>query len=71
MDAVAFEPHEGTSRVSVNLSSSDKPIVLTGEKPYVTDRPAEILALDEAFGVKRVAKGESKREARDKAEAKS
>jgi hypothetical protein len=71
MAAVAFEPHENVTSAETNVPTFDKPIVITHEKPYVTNDPALIAALDGTFGVKRVAKGETKKEALAAAEAKS
>lgn len=70
-DAVAFEPHERFSRVVVAVQTLDEDVELEQDKPYVTDEPGVIAALDAAEGVKRVARAETKKAARDKAEAQS
>lgn len=70
--SVAYEPHENVHQVEINVQSLDRTLVLTHEKPYVTDDPLVMAALD-APGqpVKRVAKADTKKEAREAAEAKA
>lgn len=70
-ESVAFEPHADKTRVVVAVQTLDRDIELEAGEPYVTNDPGVIQALDQAEHVKRVAKGETKTEAREKAEEKA
>ena len=59
---VAYELKQGVNRVTVEVQGRDESITITSEatKPYETDEPEVIAALDESGGVKRVEKTDKK-----------
>lgn len=67
-EAIAFEPHADVNQTEVAVAVLGETVVLDADKPYVTNDPAVIAELDAAEHVKRVAKAETKTEAKAKAE---